>query len=428
MIRVLHVLGGLNFGGAESRIMDLYRKINRNRIQFDFCIHIREHCHYEVEVAKLGGRVFRVPPYRVYNGGAYKSAWNELLERIPDIQIVHGHMTSTAGIYLPLAKEKGKITIAHARSAGLTPGLKATLTKKLREGLLEKADYCLACSEIAGEAVFGSDFKRSEKAAVFPNAIDISKFIFDSALRNAQRKELSLDPETVVIGHVGQFCYAKNHEFLLKVFAKVHQVLPQSRLLMVGGGELKAKMEGLAKSLGIFDFCIFTGEQTNTVPFYQAMDLFVFPSHFEGLPGSVIEAQASGLPCLISDVIASETDATDLVTRMAVSEGEDAWVAWILNWASEWGGVIDREDQSDQIKKAGLDVTAQARNLASFYQALLDPEQEDQIRILKNIPDLPKLQQNERNYRFKTKKSGKNRKSRKRDGNYVSSKSGRRDS
>ena len=374
MIRVLHVLGGLDLGGAESRVMDLYRRMDRNKIQFDFCIHMRKNCYFEVEIAKLGGRVYRVPRYKVYNGGAYKAAWRELFEAHPEISIVHGHMTSTAGIYLPIAKEYGKIAIAHARSAGVDPGIKGILTKYLRKGLLDKTDYCLACSKLAGEAVFGTDFHEASNAEVLPNAIDSESFIFDSAIRGTLRKELLFDPEDVVIGHIGRFHYAKNHEFLIRVFAKVHAALPQSKLLLVGDGPLREKMENLAMSLGISGSCLFVGAQTDPMPFYQAMDIFVFPSHYEGLPGSVIEAQVSGLPCLISDAIAKEVDATPLVTRLPLSEGEDAWAAHILRWASEWGGVIDREDHVEEIKKAGLDCTEQAKLISRFYIGVLERE------------------------------------------------------
>ena len=371
MIRILHVLGGLDLGGAESRIMELYRRMDRSRIQFDFCIHVRKHCHFEIEIARLGGRVFRVPPYRVVNSGAYRKAWRKLFSEHPEIDIVHGHMTSTAGIYLPIAKSAGKITIAHARSAGVDPGLKGILTKQLRRGLLDKADYCLACSALAGEAVFGEGFAHAKNAQILPNAIDAKSFAFDASVRGSLRKELVLPPEAVVIGHVGRFHYAKNHEFLLRVFAKCHKALPQSRLLMVGDGPLREKMEELASELKITEACLFVGAQSDPVPFYQVMDLFVFPSHYEGLPGSVIEAQVSGLPCLISSSIAREVDATPLVSRMALSDGEEAWAARILSWVSEWGGVIDREDHVQEIRKAGLDCGEQAGLLAEFYLGVL---------------------------------------------------------
>ncbi len=367
----MHVLGRLDLGGAESRVMDLYRRMDRSKIQFDFCIHTRKNCHFEVEIAKLGGRVFRVPRYKIYNLAAYQNAWRELLEKHPEIGIIHGHMTSTAGIYLPIAKDYGRVTIAHARSAGTDPGFKGVLTKLLRKGLLDKSDYCLACSMLAGEAVFGPGFKDAQNAEVFPNAIDSEAFAFDPAIRGALRKELLFDPEDVVMGHIGRFHYAKNHEFLLKVFAGVHAALPQSKLLLVGDGPLREKMENLAVSLGIMDACTFVGAQTDPVPFYQGMDIFVFPSRYEGLPGSVIEAQVSGLPCLISDTIAKEVDATPLVTRMSLTEGEEAWAGHILQWASEWGGVIDREDYVEEIKKAGLDCNEQAKTLSRFYTGVL---------------------------------------------------------
>ncbi len=370
MIRVLQVLGGLDLGGAESRVMDLYRRMDRKKIQFDFCIHVRRHCHFEVEIAKLGGRVFRVPSYRVANAGAYRAAWRKLLTDHPELSIIHGHMTSTAGIYLPIAKELGRVTIAHARSAGVDPGIKGFLTKKLRTGLLDKADYCLACSALAGEAVFGEGFKDAKNAQVFPNAVDADAFAFDIGIRNSLRRELMLPPEAIVMGHVGRFHYAKNHEFLLKVFAECLKALPQMRLLLVGDGPLREKIENQAAEAGIAESCLFVGAQTDPMPFYQAMDLFVFPSHYEGLPGSLVEAQVSGLPCLISDRIAKEAVATSLVEQMPLEDGPEAWAARVLGWVSDWGGVVDREDHVAEIRKAGLDCNEQASLLEEFYLSL----------------------------------------------------------
>ena len=188
-IRVLHVLGGLSIGGAESRIMDLYRNMDRKKIQFDFLIHTTEKQHFEEEVTKLGGKIYRVPRFKVYNWFSYEKALKQFFSHHKEFRAVHGHMTSTASIYLPIAKKAGiPITIAHSRSAGVDGGIKGVVTKILRRSLKHKADYCLACSKEAGEAVFGKKWVEQGKVQVIPNAIETEKYVYDIKAREDMRK------------------------------------------------------------------------------------------------------------------------------------------------------------------------------------------------------------------------------------------------
>ena len=166
---VLHVVGRLDIGGAESRLMDLYRHIDREKVQFYFMQHTKDKCAFEEEVERLGGKVYHVPRFNVKNYFTYKKAWKDLFETHPEIKVVQGHMTSTAAIYLPIAKKAGvKVTIAHARSAGVDPGIKGKLTNFLRRNLYKKCDYRFTCSKLAGEAVFGNQKLRIEKPYLFP--------------------------------------------------------------------------------------------------------------------------------------------------------------------------------------------------------------------------------------------------------------------
>ena len=204
-IRILHVLGGLNLGGAESRIMDLYRNLDRNEIQFDFLVHSAAEQYFDKEVEKLGGRIYRVPQFKLYNLFSYKRALRRFFAEHHEFRTVHGHMTSTASVYLPIAKKAGvPITIAHSRSAGVSGGLKGIATKWLRRSLKHRADYCLACSKEAGEAVFGKKWVEQGKVEVIPNAIDASKYVFDEEKRRKMREDLEIQ-DKFVIGHVGSF-------------------------------------------------------------------------------------------------------------------------------------------------------------------------------------------------------------------------------
>lgn len=361
-IRILHVLGGVSLGGAESRIMDLYRCIDREKIQFDFLVHQSGQGYYEEEIKMLGGRLYRVPRFRLYNIFAYRRALRDFFAEHHAFRAVHGHMTSTAAIYLPIAKRYGiPMTIAHARSAGVDKGIKGTITRMIRRPLRRKCDEMFACSRLAGEAVFGKKNAAAGSVRIIPNAIDVRSFCFSGEAREKMRRALSL-ADKFVIGHVGRFHYAKNHEYLLEVFAEIAKRQDNAFLLLLGEGERMAEMKQRAETLGIADKILFAGNQKETWKYYQAMDFFVFPSRFEGLPGTVIEAQSAGLRCLISDAIAEETVITELAVCKSIAESPAKWAEHVLA-----NRKYERTDRYEQIAAAGFDVREQAKWYEQFY-------------------------------------------------------------
>ena len=362
-MRILHVLGGISLGGAESRIMDLYRHIDRNLIQFDFLIHQTQKGYYEEEIETLGGRVYRVPRFRLYNMIAYKKALRDFFRSHHEFGAVHGHMTSTAAIYLPIAKKSGiPVTIAHARSAGVDQGIKGIITRLLRLPLRKKCDYMFACSALAARSVFGEESAKNNSVKIVPNAIDTAQFAYCEEARARMRRTLSLE-DKFVIGHVGRFHYAKNHEYLLAVFQKIAQKREDALLLLLGEGSLMEEMKERAASLGIAERVIFCGNQKETWDYYQAMDYLIFPSRFEGLPGTVVEAQCAGLRCLISDTIAQEVRITELVTCLSIQEEPEKWAAYVLGDETD-----ERRDRHEQVAAAGYDVGQQAAWYESFYR------------------------------------------------------------
>ncbi|MDD3368251.1 MAG: glycosyltransferase family 1 protein [Lachnospiraceae bacterium] len=361
-IRVLHVLGRLDIGGAESRIMDLYRAIDRELVQFDFMIHTTDHCYFEDEINSLGGRIYHVPRFKVLNYFEYKKAWKEFFKEHREFQAVHGHMTSTGSIYQPIAKKAGvPITIAHARSAGTDPGLKGLLTKWMRRSLSGKVDYCFACSTIAGEAVFGQKAVEENKIILFPNAIPTEMYLFDPHKREEMREKLGIC-DRYVIGHVGRFHYAKNHEFLLEVFTELKKRQEKAVLLLVGDGPLLGSVKEKAKELGIEEDVIYTGNQSNVNDYYQAMDYLVFPSRYEGLPGTIVEAQVSGLKCLVSDAVTREVAMTELVTYFSLEKSPKEWATMVMEQKDN-----ERRDFREEVQAAGYDVKEQARKITDFY-------------------------------------------------------------
>ena len=368
-IRILHVLGNMNLGGAESRTMDLYRHIDRSRVQFDFLVHTDEACYFDNEIKELGGHIYRVPRFRIYNYFSYRKALKNFFRTHNEFRMVQGHMTSTASVYLPIAKRAGiPVTIAHARSAGVDQGLKGKITRWMRRNLAKRADYLFTCSELAGRAVFGDKAVERGKTIFIPNAIDCAAFAYDEEKRQQIRKELGVQNK-YVIGHVGRFHYAKNHEYLIEIFAALCRMPKGEKadkdyaLLLLGEGEGMEPAKELAKHLGIREQVIFAGNKANVYDYYQAMDYFVYPSRFEGLPGTMVEAQASGLRCLMSDGICEEVVVTQLVKTMNIQAPAKEWAEHI-RMTEEY----ERFSHVKEMQKAGFDVNGQAEKMMRFYE------------------------------------------------------------
>lgn len=382
---VLHVVGRLDIGGAESRIMDLYRNIDREKVQFHFMQHTSDKCAFEEEVLSLGGKVYHVPRFNVKNYFEYKKAWKEFFTGHPEIKVVHGHMTSTAAMYLPIAKKAGvQVTIAHARSAGVDPGIKGKITNFLRRNLYKKCDYRFACSKLAGEAVFGNQKEEKRKAKFIPNAIEVAKFAFDIETRDSVRQELGITNK-YVIGHVGRFAPMKNHSYMLEILEQCIKIekeinLSETVMMFLGDGPLKEEIQQKAAEKGIASRILFMGNKKDVYRYYQAMDYFLLPSFYEGLPGTAIEAQASGLPGIISDAVTEEAVVTDLMQMRSVKEDACVWAEEIMierqkYWMARESMCVEKQDSvikargsyAEIVKKAAFDVIEQAKRMEEFY-------------------------------------------------------------
>ena len=375
---VLHVVGRLDIGGAESRIMDMYRNIDREKVQFHFVQHTTDRCAFEEEVESLGGKVYHVPRFNVKNYFTYKKAWKNLFRSHPEIKVVQGHMTSTAAIYLPIAKKaRVEITIAHARSAGVDPGLKGYLTRFLRKDLYKKCDYRFTCSDMAGESVFGDQKQVLRKAIFIPNAIDVDKFKYNEETRQQIRYELGIR-DRFVIGHVGRFSHMKNHKYMLQILEQCLKIekemrLPETVLMFLGDGELKEEIMEQAVAMGISSRVLFMGNKKDVYRYYQAMDYFLLPSLYEGLPGTVVEAQASGLHGIISDSVTAEAVVTDLIQMRSIKEEPRIWAEEIMKTSQkQTEGSYNTEVQqrsfyAKTVKDASFDVKEQAKRMQEFY-------------------------------------------------------------
>lgn len=395
-IRILHVLGVLNMGGAESRIMDLYRHIDREQVQFDFLVHTtpaqgagddssenlmagRAKEYFDDEVRALGGEIYALPRFNGRNFSAYKRATERFFASHGGWTAVEGHMTSTASIYLPIAKESGiPATISHVRSAGVDAGIKGLATRALRAPLAHRADHLLACSVESGISAYGQAVSDSGRVRVIPNALEIHSYRFKPQIREQIRKEYDIPKDAVVLGHVGRFDAMKNHGFLaqlLEELTKQKERKADFRLLFVGQGKLEEEIKEQLKEKKLLDKAVFAGQcpRERTAMLYQGMDVFCFPSLYEGVPGTVIEAQAAGLPCLISDRITKEVCITDAVESLPLET--ERWVKRILQMCDEESARTSRSMQAlEALGEADFDIRKQALQMQRWYQHLTDPK------------------------------------------------------
>ena len=363
MVRVLQVVTHMNRGGLETMLMNYYRNIDREKVQFDFLTHRPYDGDYGEEIKQLGGKIYHLPRLNPFSSG-YKRALNEFFEAHPEYQIVHVHQDCLSGVVLKVARACGvKARIAHSHSTHQDKDFKYPIKAVLRRSISEYATELMACSKDAGDWMFcGADFR------TLNNAIDTRSYIYNAQRRETVRISLGIGKDDLIVGHVGRWNYPKNHLFLLDIFSQVKQLESEARLLLVGddAGDYAEKVKAKIKTLGLTDSVIATGKRTDVPDLLQAMDVFVMPSHYEGLPVSIVEAQASGLPCLISDKVPIECKLTDGVEQIPLSDGADVWAAKAVKAAKE----TVRQDMGEQIKTAGFDIVENAKWLQEHYLQL----------------------------------------------------------
>jgi len=327
-IRIGHVLGKMNGGGVEAMVMNYYRHIDKSKIQFDFIVD-RDSTHVpRTEIRELGGRIFEIPPYQqVYNYNRELTA----LFKENRYQIVHSHINALSVFPLNAAKKAGvPIRIAHSHSTSV-PGetAKNIIKNSLRPfSKVYPTHYC-SCSRSAGEWLFGKGVMQTSRLNIVNNGIAVETFLFDKQERLSVRKELGLSGK-FVIGHTGRLCFQKNQEFLLRLLAESLEKVPEAVLLLLGDGPDQTKLIKLAEDLGVTAKILFLGNQSDVHRYYHAMDVFAFPSRYEGFGISAIEAQASGLPVLLSDKVPKEACLTEKCEVLSIEEGVNPWLEMML--------------------------------------------------------------------------------------------------
>lgn len=360
--RLLHMIGSLEIGGSQAMVMNLYEKIDRRNLQFDFIIDHPDQTYLADRIKALGGKVYFMPTFKGWNVFEIQQSWNSFFEEHPEYKVLHSHVRSYASIYLPIAKKHGLKTIIHSHSTSNGKGVSSAVKALMQYPLRFQADYFMSCSDKAGRWLFGKRITQSNNYMVIPNAIDSERFVFGEKKRNQIRSELSIE-DKFVVGHVGRLTEPKNHSFLLEVFAELRKTRKDAVLLLVGDGKLKKTIEEKIQSLNLDKSVLLLGSKSNTYDYYQAMDVFAFPSLWEGLGIAAIEAQASGLPCVVSERIPEEINiGAGLIHVVSLDEGKEVWAKAINSYESEC-----RFSRVDEVKKAGYDISENAKLIQKFY-------------------------------------------------------------
>lgn len=363
-IRVLHENVIMDPGGIEALLMNVYRHIDREKVQFDFLVHRPDKAFYEDEIIALGGRIYRTPKFSPIPGQYQKfmNSIESILREHPEYKIMHAHAELNLWPLMIAKKIEIPTRIAHSHNAKTTINLKYFFF--LYEKLYIKK-YCtdmFMCSTPAGIWTFGEDAVNSGKVHFIKNGIETERFVYDECIRKEKRKELGI-ADKFVVGHVGRFMQQKNHSYLIDIFEQIVEKNDNAVLMLVSDGHLMEDIKKKVHNLGLDDKVLFLGNRRDVNQLMQAMDVFVFPSLWEGLPLTGIEAQASGLPVVMSDVITNEVCVTDNVHMMSLNASPESWANKILEVCCNF----NRKNVQQEIIDGGFDIRTTAAWLQDFY-------------------------------------------------------------
>lgn len=366
-VKVLILDTVMDRGGAEAMTMNYYRNIDRTKIQFDFLEHVNYKAEYEDEIKKLGGKIYRICSPYPQNIFRYKREFRTLLKNHPEYKIIHSNMMENALFAYQEAQKCGvPVIICHAHTAAGddTYNLRSMVKFIYKKFIGRYITHKFSCGENAAKWVFGAN--NINDVIYMKNAVDANEFRYSKKIEDEVRKEFNLEGKFVV-GHVGRFFEPKNHPFIVKIFAEIAKKESNAMLMLVGGGELDDAIMNQTKEsfreLGILDRVVFTGVRTDVNRIIQTFDVFILPSLHEGFPVVMVEAQAAGLKCLISDKVPSECDITGNVEIIPLSDGEKVWAEHILAYKNSY----KKRDMYQTIVNAGYDIKENARWLERFY-------------------------------------------------------------
>jgi glycosyltransferase involved in cell wall biosynthesis len=352
----------MNRGGLETMLMNYYRQMDREKIQFDFMVHRSEEGLYDKEILKLGGRIYKMPQIKPGNYQKYFKLLYVFFAENQEYRVVHSHINENSSFVLRAAKRAGvPCRIAHSHLSDLGIDYKLPFRMYARFLMRDNPSEYFACSKKAGQWLFGTNIPKSKEITVLNNAVNTTDFKFSEKKRNEIRNELNIENDQLVIGHIGRFNKQKNHDYLIDIFNGVHKKNSKALLLLAGDGHLRASIEKKVFQLGLTPYVKFLGVRNDITDLMQGMDLFLFPSLFEGLPVVLIEAQAAGLNCIVSSSITKESDVTGRVEFISLNESPEKWADQILSASYE------HFDTSQSLSEKGYDTKTMSKWLTSYY-------------------------------------------------------------
>ncbi|MBQ4802004.1 glycosyltransferase family 1 protein [Aquimarina sp. MMG015] len=372
-IRVLQVFTIMNRGGAESMIMNYYRKIDKDKIQFDFLVHRKEKAAFDEEIEGLGGKIYRFDPINPLFPGDYYQKLRLFFKEHKEYDIVHSHLNTFSCFPLKIAKEFDiPCRIAHAHIAiddvsfmslfsnkeSKKETFKKLIKLQLKKKVKKDATHLFSCGDKAGRWLFGD----STSFITMNNAIDTEKFAHNSTVANKYKEDFNLK-NRLVIGHVGRFASQKNHAFLLKIFSALLNEKADCDLVMIGDGPLRKVMEKEAENLGIKNNVHFLGVRADVPELFQMFDVFVFPSFYEGLPVTLIEAQAAGIKVFASDSITTEVSLTDDIEFLSIDKPAEYWAGKIIETDAS-----KKNDNIEKIVEGDYDIVSNTKKIHEFYK------------------------------------------------------------
>lgn len=361
-IRILQWGMTSNYGGIEAFIMNIYRNVDKEKVQFDFLLGPNDPpVAFEDEIRLMGGRIFRVmyPEREKPLTAGYRL--RKFLKAHPEIKGVHVHANFPYAFPAAQAKKCGipvRVIHSHNSNGKKANGFKSKLRNmRIRKDILNAPTHRFACSSLAGDWMFGD-----ASYTWIKNAIDTQKYAFSEETRRRVRRSLDIE-ENTVIGFVGRVDGQKNPHMVIEIFREIHKRRPDTILLFIGKGADEEEIKRLTNQYGLTDSVRFLGMRKDVDELYQAMDLFLLPSRFEGLPVVLVETQTAGLPCLVSDRITREVEVTNLLTYLPIEDSPEKWAETAIRKLAE----TERRDRSGEVAAAGFEIRQMAKEMENFY-------------------------------------------------------------
>ena len=361
----------MNRGGAESMIMNYYRNIDKQKIQFDFLVHRHEEGAFDKEILDLGGKIYRLKPINPFTPSKYYTELRSFFNKHTEYTIVHSHLNTFSCFPLKIAREyKIPFRIAHAHIAiddfkfkylwsgkeSLKETFKKIIKFQLKKRIHKYSSHNFSCGKKAGKWLFGKD----SQFTVMNNAIDANQFTYNDLVSKQYKRKYGLENK-LVVGHIGRFTSQKNHSFLLKIFQNLLQKKQDCQLVLIGDGPLRETIIEEAKNLSVYDNTCFLGVQSDVPNLYQMFDVFVFPSFYEGLPVTLIEAQSAGIKVLASDTITDEVNLTNEIQFVSIKKSAAYWADKILEMYP-----YKKNNNYIMIKNGGYDIEANTKKYQDF--------------------------------------------------------------